>query len=373
MTTFKKAVKYESKLRLALIGPSGSGKTMTGLILASRLAEHYGGRVAVIDTERGSASKYADAYDFDVLELANYHPQQYIDAILAAEQAGYNVALIDSLSHAWIGKGGALEMVDTAAKKSSSGNSFAAWRDVTPLHNRMVDTMTSCGLHLIVTMRSKMDYVQTQDERGRTVIRKVGMQPVQRDGLEYEFDVVADMDLENNLIVSKTRCAALAGLVINQPDGSLSDQLHAWLAGETPPPMPEPRQETAQPPAQGQKKPNPKLEKLKALDEVRYKFDPEGNKVELVNVDELHALVSARFDGRKARDLDIPEIDQAIQGVKKLCQVHEARHTDAGEVPMHAVNSWAMEQHGNLVTALTDEEMDAVIEAIMAEQVGTDA
>jgi hypothetical protein len=208
---------------------------MTGLILASALAQHYGGKVAVIDTERGSASKYADLYSFDVLELANYSPLDYVNAMKMAEGEGYPVVLIDSLSHAWVGKGGALEMVDMAAKKSSSGNSFAAWRDVTPLHNRMVDALTGANLHVIVTMRSKMEYLQTQDDRGRTVIKKVGLQPVQRDGLEYEFDVVADMDLDNNLVVSKTRCPGLAGLIINKPDGSLAEQLHEWLSGEAAP------------------------------------------------------------------------------------------------------------------------------------------
>lgn len=235
MVSFRPAVKYESKLRLALIGPSGSGKTMTSLIIASRLAEHTGTSVAVIDTERGSASKYADQYAFDVLEMTEYGPGKYVEAIRAAQAAGYGVLVIDSLSHAWAGKGGALEMVDEAAARSKSGSSFSAWREVTPEHNRMVDAIAGAGMHVIVTMRSKMGYVQDTDDRGKTVIRKVGMQPVQRDGLEYEFDMVGDMDSDNQLVLSKSRCPELSSAVIKKPDGAVADTLWAWLQGSPAP------------------------------------------------------------------------------------------------------------------------------------------
>jgi len=139
------------------------------------------------------------------------------------------VLIIDSLSHAWTGKDGALELVDKAAARER-GNSFAAWRHVTPLHNAMVDAMIGARLHLIVTMRSKVEWVVEKDERGKSVPRKIGLQPVQRDGLEYEFDVVADMDLDNNFIVSKTRCPALRGKVINLPNEEPAKTLRAWLS-----------------------------------------------------------------------------------------------------------------------------------------------
>ena len=230
MTTFKRASKSASRLRLALAGPAGSGKTYTALAIATHLAQ--GGPVAVVDTERGSASKYSDLYEFDVLEMQSFHPERYIEAIGDAEAAGYTVLVIDSLSHAWMGKDGALELVDRAQKRNNSGNSFAAWRDVTPLHNQLVDAMLASNLHLIVTLRSKQDYVQEKDDRGRTVIRKVGMAPVQRDGLEYEFDVYGDLRDDNTLIVGKTRLPALAGAVIPKPGKQLADQLAEWLTGE---------------------------------------------------------------------------------------------------------------------------------------------
>ena len=227
---FRPAVKTESKLRMAIAGPSGSGKTYTSLLIAKRLAN--GGPVAVIDTERGSASKYSDIVEFDVLELESFAPQRYVEAIQAAESAGYTALVIDSLSHAWTGKDGALEMVDRAAARSQSSNSFAAWREVTPHHNALVDAMLGSNLHLIATMRSKQEYVQEKDEKtGKTIIRKIGLAPIQRDGMEYEFDVFAEMDHANRFIVSKSRCPALHEAVIAKPDAKVAETLLGWLAG----------------------------------------------------------------------------------------------------------------------------------------------
>jgi hypothetical protein len=225
MGGFRKATKAQAKLRMAITGPSGSGKTYTALSVGTPL-----GRIAVIDTERGSASKYADLFEFDVLELTEYNPRNYIEAIRAACASGYDVLVIDSLSHAWSGQGGVLELVDRAAKRSQSQNSFAAWRDVTPLHNQLVDTILGSPIHIIATMRSKTEYVLERDERGRTTPRKVGLAPVQRDGMEYEFDVVAEMDMDNNMIISKSRIVALTGGIVNRPDGQFGELLKAWLS-----------------------------------------------------------------------------------------------------------------------------------------------
>jgi len=228
--TFTRATKGAARARVALIGPAGCGKTWTALTLAQGL----GGPVAVIDTEHGSASKYSDVFEFDVLELTSFAPARYVEAIEAAAAAGYGVLVIDSLSHAWMGKDGALEQVDRAAKRSQSGSTFGAWRDVTPQHNALVEAILAAPLHLVATMRSKTEYVQERDERtGKTQVRKVGMAPVMRDGVEYEFDVTADMDLEHNLIISKTRCPQLDGVVVNRPGAKVSATLLAWLTGST--------------------------------------------------------------------------------------------------------------------------------------------
>lgn len=225
--TFTKATKKKSKLRLAICGPSGSGKTYTALKLAKGLSD----KVAVIDTEHGSASKY-DQFGFDVLELDTFAPADYIEAISLAVRAGYEVLVIDSISHEWNGKGGVLEMVDKIAKRSNSQNTFTAWRDVTPQHNALVEAIIAAPIHVIVTMRVKTEYVMEEIERnGRKVSqpRKVGLAPIQRDGLEYEFDIVADMTLDNTLIVGKTRCSELQNAIIEKPGADLAKALNDWL------------------------------------------------------------------------------------------------------------------------------------------------
>ena len=168
---FTKATRQHARLRMALIGPSGSGKTYTALTIATGLGQ----RIAVVDTERGSASKYAgDLFNFDVLELEQFSPRQYVQAIQAAAQAGYEVLVVDSLSHAWIGKGGALEMVDHVTARMKSSNSFAAWREVTPEHNALVDAILHSPCHVIATMRAKTEYLVEKDERtGKSGPRKV--------------------------------------------------------------------------------------------------------------------------------------------------------------------------------------------------------
>lgn len=234
---FHPATKSRARARIALVGPSGSGKTYSALAIAAGL----GRRVAVIDTERGSASKYAGLPGmpaFDVLELDTFAPETYVAAIAAAGNAGYDVLVIDSLSHAWMGKDGALEQVDRAAKRSQSGNSFAAWRDVTPKHNALVDAMLASTCHLIVTMRAKTEYVMETNSRGKQEPRKIGLAPIQRDGMEYEFDVVGDITLDHELIISKTRHPAFDGRVIKLPGRDFGVAIGEWLSDGTPAPAP---------------------------------------------------------------------------------------------------------------------------------------
>lgn len=225
---FKRATKEQAKLRLALIGLAGSGKSYSALSIGTNLVP--GGRVAVIDTERGSASLYADRFTFDVLDLERHGPEDYCEAIEAAQEAGYDVIIIDSLSHAWAGKDGALEQVDKIAKREGRSNNFTAWRDVTPKHNRLVDTMLSSKAHVIATMRSKMEYVMEPDEKGRMSVRKVGLAPIQREGLDFEFTVVGDLNLKHEFIVSKSRCDAVeVGAIIEKPGVKLAGTLRDWL------------------------------------------------------------------------------------------------------------------------------------------------
>ena len=234
--SFKKAERKGIWVRLALDSPSGGGKTWTGLTVATELAKKFNYKIAVIDTEKGSASKYADYFDFDVLELDTFEVEKYIGAINDAEKNGYKVLLIDSLSHAWTGVGGILDRHDSATKRSKSGNSYNAWREVTPLHNKLIDAILNFNGHVIVTMRTKTEYL-VEVVNGKSVPRKVGMAPIQRDGMEYEFDIVGDMDLEHNLIISKTRCHPLADKVFKCPgqsDTTFTDILCDWVGGQEP-------------------------------------------------------------------------------------------------------------------------------------------
>ena len=190
---FKRATKSQIKIRLALSGAAGSGKTFSALAMASQL----GTRIALIDTERGSASRYADLFNFDVCELDNHHPAKYIDAIKAAESAGYEVIIIDSLSHAWYAE---LELVDQAK------NSFAAWKDVRPLERRLLDTIVRCNSHIIATMRSKTEWDTSQkDANGKMKPVKIGTPAIQTSGIEYEFDIAGELSAEHILWISKSR------------------------------------------------------------------------------------------------------------------------------------------------------------------------
>ena len=227
--TFQHAQKSRAKVRIGMIGPSGSGKTYSALAVGCKMASLAGGRVAVIDTERGSASLYADRFDFDVVELEDFSPRNYMQAIADAQKGGFAVLVIDSLSHAWTGKGGALEMVDKAAMKSQSANTFAAWRTVTPLHNQLVDTILQANCHVIVTLRSKTEWVIEDGPNGKKIPRKIGLAPIMRDGIEYEFTVCGDLSSEHLYMISKSRCEALADAVIEKPGAALAEQLWEWI------------------------------------------------------------------------------------------------------------------------------------------------
>jgi hypothetical protein len=227
--TIRKAEKGRQKLRLGLVGPTGSGKSYTALVAAEAFVEGTDLRIGAIDTERESLELYADEFDFDVIQLTESHnPQEYIDALAAFAAAGnYGVVIVDSLSHAWMGKDGSLETVDKAATK---GDTFGAWRKVTPLHNRLVDALLAQPYHVICTLRAKMEYVVEKDEqKGKNSVRKVGLAPVQRDGMEYEFTITCDMDVEHNLMVGKTRYRKIDGQVVSKPRGEFFRGMRDWI------------------------------------------------------------------------------------------------------------------------------------------------
>ena len=259
---FRKAQKYGAKGRVALIGPAGSGKSFSALRMARTLAGPTG-KIAAIDTEHGSLSKYAHTpkcpadckdpshFDFDVLELDSYSPDNFGAALQAAIEGGYDAFLADSLSHFWMGKDGALEFVDMAAKKSSSRDGMSGWKEFRPHERGMVDAMIAAPLHVVVTMRTKTEYQDAKDERTGKVKRiKVGLAPVQREGLEYEFDLVGLMTDENDFIVDKSRCFAMSGKVYTKPGEKEFAIFRDWLSGDVAPERPKAQQQQPPPPQQ---------------------------------------------------------------------------------------------------------------------------
>lgn len=233
--TFTPATKEQAKARIALAGPSGSGKTFTALVTARALAGPSG-RIAVIDTERESASLYADEFAFDTLNMHTYDPRDLAKALAAAAEARYDVVIVDSLSHFWMGIDGMLEQVDKAAKRSYGGNSFGGWKDARPIERAMIDALLAYPGHVIVTMRTKTEWVVQENERGKKEPKKIGTKPEQREGIEYEFTIVGDMDLEHTLVISKSRAKPLSDAVIRVPDETFGLTVLEWLGQGKPMP-----------------------------------------------------------------------------------------------------------------------------------------
>ena len=213
----RKATRKQAKLRVGLSGPSGSGKTYSALLLARGLTTSWN-KVLMIDTENGSGELYSDLGEYNIISLtAPYSPERYIEAIQAAEKAGVEVIVVDSTSHEWDGKGGCLEINEHLASAKFKGNTWAAWSETTPRHQKFIQAIVSSACHVITTARSKTDMIQTEDKK----IKKVGMKEVQREGFEYELTVNLNIDREHHLaIASKDR----TGLFIDRDPFLISEE-----------------------------------------------------------------------------------------------------------------------------------------------------
>lgn len=244
----QKARRSSAKIKVGMIGISGSGKTLSSLILGyGFLRAEYPKlsdsdiweKICIIDTENGSGSLYVGNNSGDI-RIGQYltiplsppfTPQRYEEAIDCAEAGGVEVVIIDSLSHAWVGEGGLLDIHSAVAAKTL--NSYTAWRDVTPQHNRLVDKMLQCKMHVIVTLRAKTGYDYEENEKGKKVPKKIGLAPIFRDGLEYEFTTVFDIDQSHNAVVSKDRTGIFDSLhsVLRSIHGK---QLWEWISEGAP-------------------------------------------------------------------------------------------------------------------------------------------
>jgi hypothetical protein len=233
---FVKAERKKARARILVEGPSGSGKSYSALLMA----KGFGGKIAAIDTEHGSLSMYDNLVDFDVLDLkAPFSPESYVNAIKEAEEAGYDVLIIDSLTHEWNGEGGCLDILEKIPLASVGGNSWAKWAKVTPRHNKFVEAMLQSSCHVIATTRSKTEYV-LETENGKSVPKKAGTAPQQRDGIDYEFTMVFSVIADSHVaMVTKDRTAQFAGFmdVITAKTGK---KIVEWLDGGADMPAPEP-------------------------------------------------------------------------------------------------------------------------------------
>ena len=227
MAGLRKAQRRSAKIRLGLASPSGGGKTYSALLIAKGLAGSWD-KVAIIDTENGSADLYSHLGDFNVLQLtAPYHPEKYIDAIRECEQAGMEVIIIDSITHEWSGVGGCLELQQIATERQRIKNTYTAWKEVTPRHQKFIDAILQSNCHIITTVRSKTDYLQV-DHEGKKSIQKVGMAQVTRDGFEYELTVSLELDVNHYAVTSKDRTCLFEGKPSFIPSEKTGEMLKEW-------------------------------------------------------------------------------------------------------------------------------------------------
>lgn len=218
----RKTNRSQAKIRLALQGPSGSGKTYSSLLVAHGLCKDWS-KIAVIDTENKSADLYAHLGDYYVITLtAPFTPERYAEAIESCENAEMEVIIIDSLSHEWEGDGGILD-----THSQMIGNSFTNWSKVTPRHNALVQRMLNSNAHIIATVRSKQEYVLAE-KNGKQVPEKVGMKGIQRDGLEYDFTIVFELDITNRATCTKDRTQQFSKIIPYKLDEKIGELIRMW-------------------------------------------------------------------------------------------------------------------------------------------------
>ena len=205
----KQAQRQETKLRIGLSGASGFGKTYSALLMAYGITEDWS-KIAVIDTENGSANLYAELGPYKTLSLqAPYSPERYIEALRTAENASMKVIIIDSITHEWNGKGGCLD------QHEKLGGRFQDWAKITPRHQEFLDAILNSKAHIITTVRRKVDYALDRDRNGKTKVVKLGTKEITREGFEYELTLNFELINDNHLAVAtKDR----TGLFMNRPE-----------------------------------------------------------------------------------------------------------------------------------------------------------
>ncbi len=198
MSLIRKAKRENIPLKLGVRGPSGSGKSYSSILLAKGLMGGSLEDVVVLDTENGSADLYSDLGDYSVLPFTPpFEPQRYVKAIQYCVDQGFKCIIIDSTSHEW------QSCLDIHSK--IGGNSFTAWKKITPMHDAFVEAILQAPIHVICTMRTKDDYVLEENSKGKVAPKKVGAKEVQRDSFIYELTAVFDVDINHLATMNKDR------------------------------------------------------------------------------------------------------------------------------------------------------------------------
>lgn len=278
---FRPAERKRAFLKIGIFGPAGSGKTASSLLIAYGITKDWS-KIGLVDTENGSGELYAGSTiggvtigQYQVARISHpFEPAKYIAAINAAVKGGLEVLILDSISHAWAGEGGLLDLQGKVTSKV--GNSYTAWREVTPLHNKFVEAMLQSKIHLIATLRAKQEYILEQNDKGKMAPRKVGLAPIQRDGMEYEFTTVFSIGGDHIATAEKDRTNLFDGKYF-VPGPETGEAFKAWLEAAPPaaasaeapdadiselekerleePPAPTDKAETPEPPAEKPVKP----------------------------------------------------------------------------------------------------------------------
>lgn len=218
----RKATRKQAKIRLGLSAVSGGGKTYSALLIAYGITGDWG-KIALIDTENGSGDLYAHLGDYNVITLtAPYVPERYIECIKAAENAGMEVIIIDSITHEWDGKGGCLEIVE------SYGGKYQDWAKVTPRHQAFIEAILQSKCHVITTVRRKQDYEMTKDASGKLKVEKAGLKEVTREGFEYELTANLELGMSHHARALKDRTGLFMGKAEFIPSSETGKMIAEW-------------------------------------------------------------------------------------------------------------------------------------------------
>ncbi len=225
LISFRPAVRTTSKIKMAILGPSGSGKTFSAL----QIAQGFSGKIALLDTEAGSASLYSDKFNFDTVVLRPpFTPEKYIEVIKLAVSNGYDLLIIDSLTHAWDGEGGSLDQKSQLDARGGKQNEFANWKDVKAKQKKLTETINQSPIHIISTMRAKQEY-QIVSSGGKTRPEKMGLGPIAMPGSEYEYTLVLEMAMNHEAAAVKDRTGLFDGRYF-LPTPEIGKEIKNWLS-----------------------------------------------------------------------------------------------------------------------------------------------